>query len=452
MRAKLRFRGVWRAASLGALLTAGCAHYQPSPLPSAPDLTKTPALAAPAGDFRLPGLAFPPSPVHLFPKNGLDEVSVVTLAVFDNPDLKAARLQAGLADAQLLQAGLLPDPRVGAGFATSALNYGFNFALNEDIQALITRGAAKAGAEAHRRQVHLDILWQEWQVAERARESFIQSCADDRLRQVLSQTRDLFAERYRQDEEALRRNDLTLDAFSTDLTALTGAEQSLHQFEIEADATRRGLNQLLGLDPGAQLPLTGCGDLRPVSAEQFQEAVTLLPRRRVDLLALKAGYESQEQSVRQAVLSQFPSLGAGVEQGRDPIEGINYLGPNVTLTLPLFNRNRGQIAEQRATRAILRQTYQARIDQAVGDASRVWAAIATMQGQLRDLDARLPGLRRIATATELSFRQGNSDAASYVGAKSGLLAAQAQEIRLQTDLANANSVLNTLLGLPFGAP
>lgn len=452
MRTGRCFRRRWPAALLGAMLIAGCARYRPNPLPSAPDLAKSPPLEAPASDFWLPGLAPQPFPVHSFPKNGLDELSVVTLAVFDNPDLKAARLQAGLADAQLLQAGLLPDPQVGAGFATSALNYGFSFALNEDIQALITRGAAKAGAEAHRRQVHLDILWQEWQVAERARESFIQSCADDRLRPLLAQTRDLFADRYRQDEEALRRNDLTLDAVSKDLNALNGAEQSLHQFEIQADSTRRGLNQLLGLDPDAQLPLTGCGDPHPVTAEQFQEAVALLPRRRVDLLALKAGYESQEQSVRQAVLSQFPSLGAGIEQGRDPVEGINYLGPNVTLTLPLFNRNRGQIAEQRATRAILRQTYQARIDQAVGDSSRVWAASSMMQDQLRNLDARLPGLRRIATATELSFRQGNSDAASYIAVESSLLAAQSQEILLRASLANAISVLNALLGLPFGAP
>ena len=51
----------------------------------------------------------------------------------------------------------------------------------------------------------MDILWQEWQVAEKAREMFIQSLADDELQRVLASTRDLLANRYRQDEDALKR-------------------------------------------------------------------------------------------------------------------------------------------------------------------------------------------------------------------------------------------------------
>ena len=172
------------------MLVSGCAKYRPVPLPTAPDLTKTPSLTVPASEFWLPGLK-----PHTFPNDGLDETSVITLAVFDNPDLKSTRLQAGVASAQLLQAGLLPDPVVNAGVAGSALNYGYDVGLNENIQALITRGAARAAARAHGKQVHLDIVWQEWQVAEKARELFIQARADGQLQQVLARTRDLLANR-----------------------------------------------------------------------------------------------------------------------------------------------------------------------------------------------------------------------------------------------------------------
>lgn len=440
-------RWVLCVAWFTAMLVSGCAKYHPVPLPAAPDLTKAPSLTVPASEFWLPGLK-----PHTFPNDGLDETAVITLAVFDNPDLKAARLQAGLASAQLLQAGLLPDPQLNTGFATSAINYGYNVGLSEDIQALITRGAAKAGAKAHQKQVYLDILWQEWQVAEKARELFIQTQANDQLQQVLTKTRDLLAGRYRQDDLALKKGNLTTDAVSADLAVLTDAETSLRQLQIDANLTRHQLNQLLGLQPDVQLPLIGPEGNPPISQAQFQTAVAALPQRRVDLLALQAGYESQEQSVRQSILAQFPAMSAGIEQGRDPVEGINYFGPNVSLTLPMFNRNRGQIAMQRATRTVLHQTYQARLDQAVGNADQVWSAIEIMQSQLRDLDARLPFLEKTAAATEQSFRQGNLDAGLYVNTESSLLAKQAEAIRLRASLDNAQSALRTLLGLPFGAP
>lgn len=429
------------------MLVSGCAKYRPVPLPTAPDLTKTPSLTVPASEFWLPGLK-----PHTFPNDGLDETSVITLAVFDNPDLKSTRLQAGVASAQLLQAGLLPDPVVNAGVAGSALNYGYDVGLNENIQALITRGAARAAARAHGKQVHLDIVWQEWQVAEKARELFIQARADGQLQQVLARTRDLLANRYHQDEAALKKGNVTSNTVSADLTVLADAETSLRQLEIDANLTRHQLNQLLGLQPDVHLLLIGQNKNQSISQHQFQAAVAALPHRRADLLALQAGYQSQEQSVRQAILAQFPALSAGVDESRDPVEGVNYFGPNVSLTLPLFNRNRGQIAEQRATRAVLHQTYQARLDQAVGDADQVWSAIGIMQGQLRDLDARLPFLEKTAAATEQSFRQGNLDAGLYVSTESSLLAKQAEAIRLRASLDNAQSALRTLLGLPFGAP
>jgi len=434
-------------ACLFALLASGCAKYRPVALPTAPDLTKTPSLTVPASQFLLPGLK-----PHPFPKDGLDETSIVTLAVFDNPDLKAARSQAGVADAQLLEAGLLPDPVLSVGFATSALNYGYDAALSEDIQALITRGAARAAAVAHRRQVNLDILWQEWQVAEKARELFIQARADDRLQRVLNANRDLLARRYRQDNRAMQKGDLTLSTVSADLAVLVNADTSLRQLQLNANLTRHQLNQLLGLKPSVQLRLIGPDIAQPLSQEEFETAVAALPHRRADLLALQAGYQSQEQSVRRAILAQFPALSAGVDKSRDPAEGVNTFGPSVSLTLPLFNRNRGQIAIQRATRAVLRQTYQARLDQAASDADQVWQATRIMQCQLRDLDARLPILEKTAAAADQSFRQRNLDAGLYVNVKSSVLAKQAEAIRLQASLDNAQSALKTLLGLPFGSP
>jgi outer membrane protein TolC len=374
------------------------------------------------------------------------------LAVFNNPDLKTARLQAGVASAQLLEAGLLPDPQFSAGYATSALNYGGALGLSQDIQAMITRGAAKAAAAAAQKQVNLTILWQEWQVAERARELFIQTRSDDQLLGVLRAADDLQSSRYHRDQTAMQRGDEISSVVSADLTVLLDADAGLRQLQTEINLTRHELNQLLGFQPDVQLHLIGPATITPLSQSQFNAAVAALPHRRADLLALQAGYQSQEENVRRAILAQFPSLSAGVEQSRDPVEGVNSLGLNVNITLPLFNRNRGQIAVQRATRDVLRQSYQAQMDAAESQSDQVWKATQIMSTQLRDLNAQLPVLKQTSEAAERSLHQGNLDAALYVTLQSNLLSKQAEASRLRATLDAAQSALQTLLGLPFGMP
>lgn len=425
----------------------GCATYKARPLPTAPDLTNTVELTVPATQLDVPGLE-----PHTISPQGLDVTAVMTLAVLNNPDLKAARLQANVARAQVLEAGLLPDPQFGASFATSALNYGGVLSLNQDIRAILTRGAAKAAAKATQTQVHLNILWQEIQVAERARELFIQAQSDHRLLGVLKANQSLLAENYHRAQAAMERSDETSTTVASDLILVSDADAALRQVQIDTNFTQHALNALVGLDPNAELHLVGQAQLQPLTRARLEEAVSDLPHRRVDLLALQAGYQSQEENLRRAILSQFPSLSAGVDLERDPVEGVNAVGPEVTLTLPLFNRNRGQIAIQRATRDMLRQQFQAQLDAAASQADEIWKATEIMNAQLKDLDAQLPELKNTAAAAEQSLHQNYLNAGLYVSAQSNFLAKRSEEIRLRASLENARSTLSTVLGLPMASP
>lgn len=439
----------WRkyAAGLLGLLLSGCAHYQPRPLPTAPDLAKAPDLTVSAKQLSLPGLA--PHPVS---PEGLDATTVMLLAVLDNPDLKAARLQAGVASAQMLEAGLLPDPQLDASFASSALNYGGGLGLAEEIQALITRGAAKSAAEANQKQVNLNILWQEWQVAAQAQQLFIQIRADGEIQHVLNASRSLLEDHYLRDRTAMLRGDETSVTVAADLNALSDADTSLRQLETELNLNRHELNALLGLEPDVELHLIGPATIPALTHSSFDAALVQLPHQRADLLALRAGYESQEENLRRAILAQFPAMSAGVNLERDPVEGVNDFGPAVTLTLPIFNRNRGQIAIQQATRELLRQTYQARLDATESEADQVWRTTQILSAQLNDLNTQLPLLEQAATAAEQSFHQDNLNAGLYVSTRSNFLAKQVEAIRLRASLNTARSALRVLLGIPFEAP
>lgn len=444
MKKQFTVNGNGWTALLACVALCGCATYKPHPLPTAPDLMSTAQLTISTAQLDVPGLT-----PHMISPRGLDVTTVMTLAVLNNPDLKAARLQSDLAHAQILQAGLLPDPQLGTSFASSALNYGGLLSLNQDIRAILTRGAAKAAAQASSAQVHLNILWQEIQIAEKARELFIQIQSDDQLFGVLDASKVLYSENYRRAKAAMDRGDETSTTVASDLTLLSDAESALHQILIDKDLAQHQLNSLIGLAPDARLSLTGTSQLHPMAQATFEQAVSALSRRRVDLLALQAGYQSQEENLRRAVLEQFPSLSAGVDLERDPVEGVNAFGPEVSLTLPLFNRNRGAIAVQRATREVLHKRYQAQLDAAASQADEIWKATEIMTVRLKELDAQLPALKSTAAAAEQGFRQNNLDTGLYISAQSNYLIRQTEEIRLHAALDNARSTLSTVLGLPF---
>lgn len=432
------------ATLLVSLLFTGCTAYHAHPLPAAPDLGNTTQLTVPVTQFRIPGLA-----PHQTSSRGLDATTVMLLAVIHNPELKAARLQAGVADAQVLQAGLLPNPQFDASFASSVHNYGGTLGLSEQIQSWITRGAAKAAAAANERQVNLNILWLEWQTAARAEQLFIQVQTDERLTQLLDQSVRLSHAQYKTSHAAMLHGDALATTVSADLVALNHAETAQRQLQLQMNLARHQLNALLGLQSDVHLHLIGSPNFRTLSEKDFQAAAATVAHRRPDLLALQAGYKSQEENVRQAVLGQFPALTAGMALARDPIEGVNDFGPRVTISLPLFNHNQAQIALQQATRAVLWQTYQARLDAAVGQADQVRHAIAIQRREQQELAAQISTLRHTAMAARRSLLQSNLNMTAYVAIESDLLDRRAEAIQLHASIQSAQAALRVLLGLPF---
>jgi outer membrane protein, heavy metal efflux system len=428
-----------------ALLLGGCAVYQPQPLPAAPDLARAPALAVPADRFEVPGL----EPASFDPAKGLTEINVVTLAVLGNPRLKAARLRAGVAQAQLLEAGLLPDPQLSGGLSRSSLLTGYDATVAEEIQALITRGAARSAARAHLDAVNLEILWQEWQVAERARQLYIEGQALARLRAVLNRQRRLLARVYREDQALLAHRELTVGEVTADVTAWNAAEARWRSFELKDNQVRHELNELLGLSPDARLALRGAAREPFLTSDEYAAALAALARRRPDLLALQAGYDSEEAQLREAILAQFPLIEAGVTQARSAEEGIQTVGFEVTLTLPLFDRNRGPIAVGRASRAYLHQAYQASLDETTSQTDQVWKAVRIMRRELESLDQRLAGLERAAAAAKASLGRGSLTLPDYARVDSEALATRAEAIELRASLDQAQAALGLLLALPL---
>ena len=438
-------------ATVAALsLLAGCATYHPRPLPDAPDLAgRVPALHVPTAGLGLPGLK--PAPFNA--RDGLGATETVILAVLNNPDLKAERLKRGIGRAQLMDARLLPDPQLSVGMdhptggGPGVVN-AYNLGINQDLRALISRGAATDSARAQAHQVDLNILWQEWQVAEKARQLFAQAREQEQLHKVYASAHDLYRQHYQNDKAALQRGDITLSVAAGDLASLVDAGSRLRQLETQRNQTSHDLTALLGLKPTVAMHLTGDAELPPLSEKELSHALSTLPQRRPDLMALRAGYRSQEASVRKAILEQFPSINVGFSRARDT-GGVQTVGLGVSISLPLFNGNRGGIAIARATRAHLRQAYQARLDQAAGQADQAFRQTALLARQLRQVEDRVPELEHVTDQAGQALKAGDIDAGTYITLRAQLLHTRAEAIQLRSSLQQARVALQTVLALPF---
>lgn len=408
----------YRAAitlGLGLIATLdGCALPGPRTLASSPDTV------ADISDLRSDSAYLPQMPLIrkiIDPSKGLDSTSVAILAVLNNPDLKARRVAARVAAAQVFAAGLLPDPQVVLSMdipnpsQMASTAYGISPSL--DVTTLITHAAALRAARASRRQTDLNLLWAEWTVAQQARaltETILAGDAKINALANFSAIADTHADR---SNRALQRGDLPAQTADADLVVKIDADSQTAAARAATMRARMDLNALIGLRPETLLPLTPEAGLVNWSKSELMPFVSDVGHRRPDLRALQQGYQAQEASLRKSVLAQFPLLNLGLNHAQDNT-GIFSNGPTATLTLPIFRTSRGPVAIETATRDQLHAEYQSRLDQAQTETAVNIAARDQNDVEARRLTEELPTLERLNLAAQAAWRRGDIDGASYV--------------------------------------
>ncbi|NOZ95730.1 MAG: TolC family protein [Acidobacteria bacterium] len=439
------------AVALAAL--AGCATYSPAPLPPAAQLAERKApdmarLVVAARELHHPLIR----PVTVDLGDGLSPDEAAVLAVLANPELIAVRDTHGETAAQLVAAGLLPNPYLvgeidyphgsGSGGTVNAYNVG----LGIDITSLIGRAARVAEASATLQAVDLGIAWREWQTAQAARLAVVRlAMLRTRLELVRSEagfeskTVDVL-------ERAMEQGDATVQDVGIHRSALEMLRQIEGTLSRSQAAARSRLNLLLGLPPASRLEAVlpeeeaACAALSGV-AELARRAATT----RLDLKALELGYEAQEARVRQAVLAQFPSLSIGFTAQRNEAD-IKFLGGFINLGLPIFNRNQGAIAGERATRTRLEHEYEARLAAVRADVSRLVEDDRLLDGQIADARRGIASLARIEAAERQGVASGDVDRLAWQSVRAHLFALKLREVSLVQARLEGRVALETAVG------
>lgn len=162
-------------------------------------------------------------------------------------------------------------------------------------------------------------------------------------------------------------------------------------------------------------------------------------------LALQAGYEAQEQKYRAAILGQFPSLSVGFVRARDTAP-IYTSGFQLNLSLPIFNRNQGNVAIERATRQRLHDEYEDRLNTAYADVAQMRADTLILTSQLRATETALPDVDRAAKDAAAAYAEHNLALPTYVDAQSAALTKRIDAATLRESLAEQRVGLQALLG------
>src|SRR5947207_6545513 len=108
-------------------------------------------------------------------RRGIGPDDAATIALYSNPALRAIRDRRRLAVAQLIQAGILPNPVVSCardfvtGGSTAGTRDGYSFSAGWEFSALIPFLPKQTAARKNFQSVDLDVAWQEWQIAVNAR-------------------------------------------------------------------------------------------------------------------------------------------------------------------------------------------------------------------------------------------------------------------------------------------
>src|SRR6266446_964857 len=349
-----------------------------------------------------------PDPVVVNARAGVGPDEAAAIALYSNPALRAIRNRRGLAAAQLIQAGILPNPLVlyARDFVTGGNTVGtitaYNFTAAWEFTALNPFLPKQTAARKNFRSVDLDVAWQEWQIAVNARTAVYRVLAlDAQVVRAREATNGLQGSTDAM-REAVNAHEKTVLELAAVESASQDSRATMLALEQEFEKQRLGLNKILGVEPETNVTLreglTLPTRLAPADERGLFDGVE---SHRLDLLGLQQGLESQDATVRAAVLAQFPKMSAAFVKASDTTN-VHTTGFIVAVDVPIFDRNQGVIATERATRQRLLDEYNQRAFEARSDVATAIADIRSLDRQVAAAEEALPLLEKLVSSAQIA--------------------------------------------------
>jgi outer membrane protein TolC len=413
-----------------ALAFAGCAtrKYQPAPI----------SLPETAAEFEGRTLDDPRfqeflkrslgRDVESWPPKAWDPAMLTLAALYYHPDMAVARGGIKVAEAGVITAGARPNPsiRVAPG-VTDSPEAPWLFAISPTFTF---ETAGKRGYRIQTAGRLVDVArWQlaetAWRVRARLRVALLDFLLARESLDFLRQEEQVRTEMAKLLERRFEVGEIPRPDLDTAQIELSNIRLAVRSAEGQLGQARAGLAAAIGVPESA---LDGLEFLWP-GFEQPPSAAALSPElirrtavvNRLDLRRSLGEYAVAEANLRSEIVKQYPDVQLGPGYSFD--DGANKFTVGVSLTLPLFSRNQGPIAEAEARRKQAEARLLGLQAQVIGESEKAFAAYS---GALSEFDEASVGLQMQKQKERLarqSFQLGEIDNLTFTG------------IRLQTAVA-----------------
>jgi len=363
-------------AGLGLVTLAGCATVRPAERLAEVRTLATPGLGQPVE--WLPGAPEDPALAQAIGgllARPLTAEAAVQIALVSNRELRAEYEELGVAEADLVQAGLIDNPVFSAEIHFGA-DTEITLSVIQNLLRLLTlparRGVAAREFERAQRELAAKIL----DVTGSVRTAYYRLVADAQVIELLRQVVTVTEAAAELAERQVRAGTLPRRDQALHQALYARAVLDLAEAETQLATDREALNRLLGLW-GARTAWNLPDRLPevPPAAPALEGLEARAIAQRLDLAAARKRIEAASGSLELARATRLLSvLGIGFTVERD--EGVWLAGPRLQLGLPLWDRGQARVA---GLEADLRRRGEALAGLAIAVRSRVrdaWQQLA----------------------------------------------------------------------------
>ena len=238
-----------------------------------------------------------------------------------------------------------------------------------------------------------------------------------------------------------------LEVLQADL-GVTRAEAELDVVRSERIAAQANLNAILNLPPQQAVAVSGSLTDR-TSAPAYEIALASAITSNVDLVRLdrEIAVEQRRADLLRAERTPTPTFSLGAMFNNPGGDFGSGLRGAVSVGVPIFSRNQGEIAESIATTSQLRAEREATTRDVE---NTVFAIVARIDAQRRQLDAYQQ--RLVPTATDLeslaeeSYRAGRTSILGVLDAQRSLRDLRREALQVMLDLQFSLADLEEILG------
>jgi len=380
----------------------------------------------------------------------LTSTAAVAMALRNNRELRAQVEQIAAGRADLVQAGLLPNPVIAFSLRAPIDPTGGVWLVGatvvQQFTALWLRPDKIRAADARLNQTVLDVSDKGLRLVADVRAAHARLAFGQRELEITRQAEEVV----KQSIAAMKRRIAGGEATALDVARL---DQQRIEFETEeADLVRR-----LAKERRMMLELIG---FPAADAEWAVEAEASLPdvaldeptvikmalEQRLDVAASRAMAEAASADLSVEELDRLKQFGVGIDLERDT-DGTLTLGPIIEAEIPIFDTNEAQIAKAGALARSAYATSQAVAQRAVRQARQAHVEAVQAAALAKTLsDTAVPLATRVSELAAGGVAAGVSGTTVLLEAQSDLLAVQRTLVRRQADAALAAIELQYAIG------